>query len=89
METADSENKPIIMLGDMNLCTTKQNEPDFKSKHIAEEMKSSLAQCGMINIELGHTYQADRLSEKSIAKQWKLKFNITFKSLLSKHITQL
>ena len=26
---------------------------------------------------------------KSIAKQWKFKFNITFKSLLSKHITQL
>ena len=49
METADSENKPIIMLGDMNLCTTKWNEPDFKSKHIAEEMKSSIAQWSMIN----------------------------------------
>ena len=32
MEKADSEKKPIIMLGDMNLCAKKWNDADFNKK---------------------------------------------------------
>ena len=53
----------------MNLCSTKWNEPDFKSKHIAEEIKATLAQCGMIIVDLGHTYLADRLSDQGLPIQ--------------------
>ena len=56
MEKADGENKPIIMMGDMNICTTKWNEPDFKSKRLADEIKATIAQCGMTNIELTSYY---------------------------------
>ena len=63
IETADTENKKIIVLGDANLCASKWNEHDFTLKIVAEELKSTLAQCGMINVELGHTYLADRMTE--------------------------
>ena len=52
-EKADSENKQIIALGDANQCSSKWNEPDFKLKLVAEELKGTLAQCGIINLELG------------------------------------
>ena len=62
LETADSENVSIVMLGDVNLCAEKWNEEGFLHKPIAEEIKGTLAQCGMINVDLGVTYLADRLS---------------------------
>ena len=68
-EQADSENKKIIVLGDANLCSTKWNDHDFKLKIVAEEIKSTLAQCGMVNIELGHTYLADRMSKEGLPIQ--------------------
>ena len=49
-------------MGDANVCATKWNNSDYNLKCIAEEIKSTLAQCGMFNADLGHTYQADRLS---------------------------
>ena len=60
IEAADLEKKNLIVMGDVNLCSSKWNEADFKLKTIAEEIKSTLAQCGMENIELGPTYLADR-----------------------------
>ena len=33
----------------MNLCSLKWNEPDFLQKNIAEEIQSTLAQCGLVN----------------------------------------
>ena len=60
---------PIIMLGDKNLCAAKWNEPDFKSNQMADEVKSTLAQCGLKIIDLGHTYLADRLSEDGLPIQ--------------------
>ena len=50
-------------MGDSNVCASKWNESNFKHKNVAEEIKGSLAQCGMFNFPLGHTYQADRLSK--------------------------
>ena len=47
----------------MNLCSSKWNEPEFKLKNIAEEIKGTLAQCGLNVLDLGHTYLADRLTE--------------------------
>ena len=49
-----------------NICSTKWNEPDFKLKNIAEEIKGTLAQCGMNYLNLGHTYLADRLSDSDL-----------------------
>ena len=63
MELAEISKLPIIMMGDMNLCSTKWSEPDFLFKHISEEIQSSLAQCGLVNQEIGYTYLADRLSD--------------------------
>ena len=51
---------------DANICSTKWNEPDFKLKNIAEEIKGTLAQCGMNYLNLGHTYLADRLSDSDL-----------------------
>ena len=57
IEIADSENKKIIVLGDANMCTSKWNNVDFKLKLVAEEIKGTLAQCGLENYDLGHTYR--------------------------------
>ena len=43
--------------------TRNQDECNFKLKSIADEIKGSLAQSGMFSVPLGHTYQADRLSD--------------------------
>ena len=69
IERADTENKPIIIMGDANICTSKWNNPDFKHKSVAEEIKGTLAQCCLLNVELGHTYLADRLNEHGLSIQ--------------------
>ena len=51
------------MMGDMNICSTKWSDPDFKLKHISEEIQTSMAQCGLVNKEIGNTYLADRLAD--------------------------
>ena len=50
-------------MGDANVCSSKWDECNFKLKSIADEIKGSLAQSGMFSVPLGHTYQADRLSD--------------------------
>ena len=55
LEMAEMSKLPIIMMGDMNICSTKWNDPDFKLKHISEEIQSSMAQCGLVNKEIGNT----------------------------------
>ena len=56
------EKKNLIVLGDVNICSNKWNDSGCKLKEIAEEIKSTLAQCGMEHIDLGFTYLADRTS---------------------------
>ena len=63
MEQASMENKNMILMGDANICTLKWDEDNFRQKNIAMEIKSSLAQCGLLNMDIGNTYLADRLSE--------------------------
>ena len=63
IERADAEDKQIIIMGDANVCASKWNNSDFALKDIADEIRSTLASCGLKNMELGHTYLADRLSE--------------------------
>jgi hypothetical protein len=58
MERTAKENKSIIMMGDANLCAQKWDERLF---NLGAEPKSSLAQCGLENTEIGKTYLADRL----------------------------
>ena len=64
IEKASKENKSIIILGDANLCALRWEYPEFGQHLIAEEILGTLAQCGLTNINLGVTYQADRLSEQ-------------------------
>ena len=66
---ADAERKKIVVLGVANLCASKWDDKDFKLKIIAEEIKSTLAQCGMVSIDLGHTYLADRMSDLGLPIQ--------------------
>jgi hypothetical protein len=61
MERAAKENKSIIMMGDANLCAQKWDEEEYRLFNLAAELKSSLAQCGLENLEIGKTYMADRL----------------------------
>ena len=46
-------------MGDINIDTNKWDEADFKFKLMTEEIKSTLAQCGMEHMDLGSTYLAD------------------------------
>ena len=69
MELADATKLPIIMLGDANLCAKKWKNSDFLHKAVAEEILSSIAQCGLITHDLGFTYLADRLTPEGEAIQ--------------------
>jgi hypothetical protein len=61
MERATKENKSIIMMGDAKLCALKWYEEEYRLFNLAAELKSSLAQCELDNLEIGKTYMADRL----------------------------
>ncbi len=39
----------------------KWDEEEYRLFNLTTELKSSLAQCGLENLELGKTYMADRL----------------------------
>ena len=49
-------------MGDMNLCAKKWTEESFKNKVLANEVISTLAQCELVNRDMGLTYLADRLN---------------------------
>ena len=55
MEAATRENKSVIILGDANICAIKLDDPNIKMTETAEELKSSLAQCGLTSISLRNT----------------------------------
>ena len=63
MEKACKEKKNVIVQGDMNLCSIKWLEADFNLKFLSDELRSTLALCGLENVDLGNTYLADRLTE--------------------------
>ena len=50
-------------MGDANLCLVKWKEEDFDYPRLANKIQKILSQCGMINIDLGFTYMADRVRE--------------------------
>ena len=63
IEAATQENKSIVILGDANLCNMKWDCPGFLHKKISDELRETLMQCGLITLQLGITYTADRLNE--------------------------
>ena len=63
IELANKCEKNIVILGDMNLCSTQWDHPKFTNRYLSEQLRGSLAQNGMKNADLGYTYLADRLSE--------------------------
>ena len=62
IERAASETKNLVILGDANLCSNRWNLPHFKYKRISDELRETLTQCGLKQLEIGKTYLADRLS---------------------------
>ena len=64
IEKAANEDKSLLILGDANLCTEKWSEPEYVHQLQAEELKSTLALCGLNIAKLGQTFLADRLSNK-------------------------
>ena len=63
IENATTERKNVIILGDANLCSLRWDSPDFQHKRISNELRETVAQCGMSHMDLGVTYTADRLDE--------------------------
>ena len=63
IERATAENKALLIMGDANLCSARWNSPLYKYKRIAEELRETITQCGLIQIDMGPTYFADRLNE--------------------------
>ena len=63
MEKACKEKKNVIVQGDVNLCAIKWLEADYNLKFLSDELLSTLALCGLENVDLGNTYLADRLTE--------------------------
>ena len=54
--------KPIVALGDANLCSNKWYEETYPLRPIAAELQGALATCELTVAPLGLTYTADRLS---------------------------
>ena len=63
IENATGEGKSVLVMGDANLCTLKWDSPNFKHKRISDELRETITQCGMYQVDLGVTYTADRLDE--------------------------
>ena len=63
IECASHEDKSIVILGDANLCSLKWDSPGFLQRRIAEEIRETLIQCGLVQLPLGITYVADRLND--------------------------
>ena len=61
IETAASEGKTMVVLGDANLCCERWSSPMFQYKRVAEELRDTLTHCGLELCNLGTTYTADRL----------------------------
>lgn len=64
IERAANEGKFLVLLGDANLCSEKWEEPEYIHQVLAEELKGTLALCGLKIAKLGQTYLADRLTEQ-------------------------
>ena len=62
IEEIAREKKPIVILGDANLCTNKWDNEDYKLKQLSNELKGTLAQGGLKIEDIGYTYLADRLT---------------------------
>ena len=56
MERVEKEKKTIMMMGDANLCSKKWNEEYYRYQDMAEEMKGTMAQCGLVLQDIGYTY---------------------------------
>ena len=50
-----------MILGDANLCSQKWNEPEFANKNVAAILKNMLEQEGLVNLDVGNTYQSDHV----------------------------
>ena len=88
IERATAENKTILIMGDANLCSEKWKSPSYKYRRISEELRETLAQCGLIQVELGPTYFADRLNDDGTEIKSSLDHIYMSESLLSKSVTK-
>ena len=88
IERATTEKKVIVITGDANLCSEKWDSPNYKQKSIADELRETLAQCGIINVPLGTTYTADRLNDDGSEIRSALDHVYTSQSFLQALVTK-
>ena len=77
-----------MIIGDANLCSEKWDSPNYKQKSIADELRETLAQCGIINVPLGTTYTADRLNDDGSEIRSALDHVYTSQSFLQALVTK-
>ena len=61
MTKANTEGKRVVMLGDANLDSLKWENKEYTHNKVAKEMQNALASNGMVNMDVGNTFLADRL----------------------------
>jgi hypothetical protein len=88
IERATAKNKAILIMGDANLCSQKWRSPLYKYRRISDELRETLAQCGLIQVELGPTYFADGLKEDGGEIRSSLVHIYMSESLLSQTLTK-
>ena len=75
-------------MGEANLCSEKWKLPSYKYRRISEELRETLAQCGLIQVELGPTFFADPLNDDGMEIKSSLDHIYMSESLLSKTVTK-
>ena len=57
-----TETKDVILMGDMNLCSQKWNDTNYRYKSLSQPLQDCLAECGLESQDVGLTYFADHAS---------------------------
>ena len=63
VERAIEETRHVLIIGDMNMCSKKWDDGDYRIKTVTDEWQSAIARCGIEHFDVGDTYTADHASK--------------------------
>lgn len=66
VEKATKGSEGIIILGDINLCSKKWDEPNYTHKTLSDRWREGMARSGMEMLDLGSTYFSNHASQKGV-----------------------
>ena len=66
IEKANEKECDMIILGDVNLCTTKWKNEDFTYKTVANILINTLTQQGLEVRDVGPTYYSDHIQRNGL-----------------------